>query len=110
MPKRRRPKVPAWARRERLSDMAWIAENVHVFWPAAQAQYQTLGGGALVVDTTVRPTGAGHPFTYYPQAHLDQAGDEDARRMVSEYDPSAEMVVALLKPKDRMSVYRVRVR
>jgi hypothetical protein len=81
-----------------------------IFWPAAQQQYRALGRGAIVVDTTVRPTGAGHPFAYYPQTHINETGDEDARRMVREYDPAAEMVVVLLKPKDRVSVYRMRVR
>jgi hypothetical protein len=90
--------------------MAWIAENAHVFWPAAQQQHQALGRGAIVVDTTLRPTGGGHPFAYYPQTHINETGDEDARRMVREYDPAAEMVVVLLKPQDRVSVYRMRVR
>lgn len=107
--RKRRPKIPRWAKRERVSDMAWITENVHVFWPAAQKQYQALGRGAIVVDTTVRPTGAGHPFTYYTQGQIDEMGDEDAQRMIREYDPNLEMVILLLKPRDRMSVYRIGV-
>ena len=110
MNNKRRRKIPAWARQERCSDMAWIAENVHVFWPAAQQQYQALGRGAIVVDTTLRPTGAGHPFTYYNQEQINQTEDEDAQRMVREYDPETEMVIVLLKPQDRVSVYRMGVR
>ena len=51
----RRPLIPEWAVQERLSDLAWIKENLDVFWPAAQAQYRLEGRGAIVVDTTVRP-------------------------------------------------------
>jgi hypothetical protein len=101
--------MPAWAKRERGSDLIWITENMHVFWPAAQKQYQQHGRGAVVVDTTSRPTGAGHPFTYYPQAQVNETEDEDAQRMVREYDPQSEMVIILLKPQDRVSVYRVGV-
>jgi hypothetical protein len=90
--------------------MAWISENMDVFWPAAQQQHQTLGRGAIVVDTTLRPTGAGHPYMYYTQAHVNETHDQDAQRMVREYDPAAELVIVLLKPKDRVSVYRMRVR
>ena len=107
---RRGQRIPAWARQERWSDMAWIAENMHVFWPAAQQQYQTLGRGAIVVDTTLRPTGAGHPFTYYSQEQINQTDDADAQRMVREYDPETELVIVLLKPQDRVSVYRMGVR
>ena len=110
MNKKRRQKIPAWARQERWSDMAWISENVHVFWPAAQQQHQTLGRGAIVVDTTLRPTGAGHPFTFYSQEQINQTDDKDAQRMVREYDPETEMVIVMLKPQDRVSVYRMGVR
>jgi hypothetical protein len=89
--------------------MAWIVENMHVFWPAAQQQYQEHGRGAIVVDTMSRPTGAGHPFTYYPQAQVNETDDVDAQRMVREYDPQNEVVIMLLKPHDRVSVYRVGV-
>ena len=109
MRKRRGSRVPEWARRERPFDHAWIIENLPVLWPAAQKQYQVLGRGSIVVDTTVQPTGAGHPYTYLTQQQIDERRDRDAQRMVREYDPVAEMVVVLLKPKDRMSVYRLRV-
>ena len=42
----RRPLIPEWAVQERLSDLAWIQENLAVFWPAAQAQYRCEGRGA----------------------------------------------------------------
>jgi hypothetical protein len=31
-----RPSLPEWAEQDRAGDLAWIEENVHVFWPAAQ--------------------------------------------------------------------------
>jgi hypothetical protein len=46
---------------------------------------------------------------FYSQEQINQTDDEDAQRMVREYDPTAEMVVVLLKPQDRVSVYRMRV-
>ena len=66
----RRPLIPEWAAQERLSDLAWIQENLNVFWTAAEAQYRREGRGAIVVDTTVRPTGAGNPFTCLARAEV----------------------------------------
>lgn len=100
---------PEWAEQERAGDLAWIHENLHIFWPAAQIGYETVGRGAIVVDTTSRPTGKGHPFGYLDQAAIEQSGDEDTQRMVREYDPSWEFVAELLKIHDRVSSYRVGV-
>ena len=109
MRERDRRHFPAWAERGRAGDLAWIGENLHVFWPAAQMGYEELGRGAIVVDTTSRPTGKGHPFGYLPQEKVEESGDEDAQRMVGEYDPTWEMVTVLLKTDDRVSAYRVGV-
>lgn len=109
MTERERGRFPAWAERERAGDLAWIRENLHVFWPAAQQGYEEFSRGAIVVDTTSRPTDEGHPFGYLPQEKVEETGDEDAQRMVREYEPSWEMVTVLLKPLDRLSVYRVGV-
>ena len=100
---------PEWAERERAGDMAWIRENLYIFWPAAQTGYETVGRGAIVVDITSRPTGEGHPFGYLDQAALEQSRDEDTQRMVREYNPSWEFVAALLKSQERISSYRVGV-
>ena len=62
-----------------------------------------------MVDTTSRPTGAGNPFGYLEQASLGPLGDEDALRMVREYDPTWEFVASLLKSQDRTSSYRIGV-
>jgi len=109
MRERDKGRFPDWAETERAGDLAWIKENLHVFWPAAQREYEEFGRGAIVVDTTQRPTGEGHPFGYFPQGMVEQTGDEDAQRMVTEYDPAWEMVTVLLKTDNRVSVYRVGV-
>jgi hypothetical protein len=107
MPERKEKRFPDWAERERAGDLAWINENLHIFWPAAQASYQTVGRGAIVVDITVRPTGEGHPFAYLDEEAIKQIGDEDTQRLVQEYDPGWEFIATLLKSRDRMSSYRL---
>ena len=72
MTEREGRRLPAWAERERTGDLAWIKETLHVFWPVAQQGYEEHGRGAVVVDTTSRPTGEGHPFGYLPQAVVEQ--------------------------------------
>src|SRR6476646_444734 len=109
MPERRRPSIPEWAEHERLSDMAWIAENLHVLWPAAQTAFAALGRGAITVDTTSTPTNAGHPFYYLTQEQVNELGDLDALRMVGAYDPTWELVTMLLKSEERVSTYRIGV-
>ena len=109
MPEREKGDLPDWAEQERAGDMAWIKDNLHVLWPAAQLGFETVGRGALVVDTTARPTGAGHPFGYLDQVALEQGWDEDIQQMVSEYDPSWEMVTSLLKSQERVCTYRMKI-
>lgn len=104
---RPRKPIPNWAKRERQSDFVWIGENQHLFWPAAQEQYEKLGRGAIVIDTTSRPLGTGNPFTYCPQEVINQTDDQDEQRMVREYDPETEIVVVLLKHNGRVSSYRL---
>lgn len=103
----RKSHIPPWAERERLRDMAWLSENLHIFWPAAQASYMEVGRGAIVVDTTVRPTGAGHPFGYYAEELIAVFGYPNAVRMVAEYEPEWQFVTVLLKMEGRMSTYRI---
>ena len=86
-----------------------IESLFHIFWPAAQVGYETVGRGAIVVDTTSRPTGQGHPFGYLDQAAIEQGMPDDTQRLVGEYDPSREFVTALLKSQDRISSYRLGV-
>ena len=100
--------IPDWARRERQPDLAWIVENIHIFWPAATTAFEKQGRGAIVVDTTSRPAGEGNPFGYFPQEFFEQRDYEDTNRMVAQYDPETELVVMLLKSIDRTSTYRLR--
>lgn len=70
-----RPQIPEWARKERASDLAWIKENWHIFWPAAQQGYKESGRDGIVVDTTARPTGEGNPFAYLPETGIEKLKD-----------------------------------
>jgi hypothetical protein len=64
-----------------------------VLRPAARAQHQELGRGALVVDTTSQPLpDAGHPIFYLTQDALDALDEPDIQRMVHRYNPRREMV------------------
>ncbi len=101
--------IPDWARRDREHDMEWIRENLFIFWPAATEAYVKTGRGAIVVDTTSRPTGEGHPFGYFTQAFVEERDVEDVKRMVREYDPDQELVVVLLKADDHISTYRIQI-
>ena len=103
-------KHPAWAQRERPSDTAWVQENLHVLWPAAEQSFKEKGRGAVIVDTTVvgiHATGVGNPMYYLAEAEIDRLNNADALRMVREYDPSWELVIGLLRPKERESFYRI---
>src|SRR5690349_8775529 len=108
MPERRR-RIPEWAERERHSDMAWLAENLPMLWPAAQTAFTEVGRGAITVDTTVHPPSKGHPFYYLTQEQVNALGDADTVRMVGAYDPTWELVTMLLKLEERVSTYRIGV-
>ncbi len=100
--------MPDWVHQERQADLAWIKENLDVFYTAAAAALQDTGRGAVVVDTTAEIVpDQGHPFAYFPQELIGDLGDEDTRRMVDQYDPSGELVLVLLKPQNRTSTYRL---
>lgn len=101
-------RLPEWAARERAGDLAWIGENMHIFWPGAQQGFAEHGRGAIITDTTVR-AGTGNPIFYMPEAGIAEMKDPDALRMVRGYDPSWELVAMLLKGGRRVSTYRVGV-
>jgi hypothetical protein len=100
--------IPDWACRERLDDLAWIAENLDLFWAAATSAFEDAGRGAIVVDVTIQPVrGIGHPFGYFSREQIERGTNADTRRLVSEYDPTQELVVMLLKHGGRVSTYRL---
>jgi hypothetical protein len=100
-------RIPRWAQRERLDDLVWIMREWSILFPAAVEQHQLRGRGCIVVNTTHRPTGAGHPFTYLTLPEVHQQRDADLLRMVSEYDPAREIVIKLIKSWGRESLYRL---
>lgn len=109
VPARVGTRFPSWAERERGSDPAWISETPHVFWPVVQQGYEEHGRGPIVLDSTQRPTGGGHPSGHLLQAMVDGTGNAATQRMVREYDPTWELVAVLLNARDRTSTYRMGV-
>ncbi len=101
-------RIPDWAKKERLHDLEWIADNLYFLWPLSRASFKKLGRGAIVVDTTSRPAGQGHPFAYISQKGIAGLNDPDAWRMVNVYDPGVELVTMLLKREGRVSTYRIK--
>ncbi len=112
MPERGESKrIPPWAERERGRDLAWIQENLHIFWPAATKGFETSGRGAIVSDTTTlikHEGGESNPFAYLPASEIERHRWSDVIRMVKAYEPDWEFVCVLLK-QDRESAYRVGV-
>jgi len=104
------PDIPDWAKEERASDFAWIAENRVSFWPRAKEHFSAYGRGVIVVDTTVQPDpNAGHPMYYIDSAHIEETDDEDTKRLVAKYDPAREFVVMLIKAEGHTSTYRIQL-
>ena len=102
--------IPDWAQKERAQDLAWVGENLHIFWPVATKKFAEHGRGLLVVDTTILPVpGKGHPIAYFPQEVVETDDDDTIKRLVREYEPECEFVVLLLKAQDHISSYRVQV-
>lgn len=111
MSERNPQRIPEWAQRERASDLFWIQENLHLFFPAAQQGFQEVGRGALVTDTTTlvkHPGGESHPYFYMSLSGVEEQQWGDVMRMVKAYDPTWELVTVLLK-QGRESVYRIGV-
>src|SRR4051794_18615493 len=106
----RKQHLQYWAEQERRNDMAWLNENLHVFWPIAQAAYEEFGRGALVTDVSVHLEDGGHPFAYCSQEIIIAFGNPDAIRMVRQYEPDWQFVSMLFKPGGRISNYRIGVR
>ena len=103
-----RNNLPAWAERERWNDLAWIATNLPSLWSAAVIGYQELGRGAIAVETNFRAPSGGHPAAYLTEEQIARYEDEDINRLVTDYTPAEELVIILLKERQRTSSYRLR--
>ena len=105
--------IPDWAWQERQANHSWIVEDLDVFWLFAAHAFEDTGRGAIVVDTRVEPIpGAGHPVGYFSQERVEDnvltaTKDERIKRMVAEYQPTAEYVLVLLRPGDNASAFRI---
>lgn len=91
--------------RERICDLLWVAENLHVLLPAAIKAHAVEGRGAILVDCTTTVQGV-HRFCFAPRADMPP-DDVETLRMVDDYNPTAEVVIVLIKKKERTSTYRV---
>jgi hypothetical protein len=105
----RKSSIPAWGEQERRQDMAWLNRNLHLFWPMAQSGYEEVGRGALVSDFAGELKNGIYPVVYCPQELIVALGDQDAIRMVAQYEPEWQFVAMLLKSEKRVSTYRIGV-
>ena len=99
--------IPDWAAQEREQDRLWIRENLDVFWHTAKQGSQFVGRGAIFVDVDTRPMGNQNLFTYFTAKEIERYENEELDRLVREYDVETEFVIALLKPEEKVSSYRV---
>ena len=102
--------IPGWVERERWADLAWITDNLPNLHSAAGIAYESLGRGAVVVETTYHTPDGGHPAAYLTQGEIARYEDADIDRLIAGYMPEEELVVILLKEAQRTSAYRVRGR
>jgi hypothetical protein len=100
-------KLTDWAAKERVTDLAWIQENIHIFHQLALEEYEDYGRGLVVINTLSHIQGQGHAFGYLPQEVVNKLDNEIAKQYVNEYNPKEEIVIALLKPMKHQSTYRV---
>src|SRR4051794_13337500 len=105
----RKPHIPPLDEHERLRDMAWLNENLEVFWPFVQTAYEEVGRGAVVADLTVHLESGGHPLAYCSQEVIVAIGDLDASRMVEQYEPDWQFITMLFKADGCISTYRIGV-
>ena len=102
-----RNNLPSWAERERWTDLAWITSQLPLLHVAAEMAFQSLGRGAIVVDTTSRAAGERLPCAYFTAEAIQRYEDAHINRLVTQYDPQDELVIVLLKAESRTSSYRI---
>ncbi len=99
--------IPDWAAQEREQDRLWIRQNLGVFWHTARQSSQFRGRGAIFVDVDTHPMGDRNLFTYFTAEEIEKYENVELDRLVREYDLETEFVIALLKPEEKVSSYRV---
>jgi len=90
-------------------DLAWIQENLGVFWLVAEEGYRAFGRGAIVIHAISRPDEAGNPFVYVPETEIEKMADPSALQMIRTYDPTWELMAMFLKSGGRVCTYRTAV-
>lgn len=98
-----------WTSKEREVDLAWIAENLHILAPIAQADHHEWGRGLVFVNTDQISEKVECIYGYLTQSVIEEFESEETIQMVTEYDPQKEMVISLVKHQGRGSAYRIAI-
>lgn len=93
---------------QRANDMQLIRDSWQTLWSGGRKQYRAEGRGLLIILAD-KPSlsGQGYPILWLTESQLRTAGDADAERMVSKYDPHKEIVVLVDHGHGGSSVYQV---
>jgi hypothetical protein len=97
---------------ETTRELAWLEENLTIFWPAAHFGYDQQGRGAIIIDATSEPLGDDTRFHYADQALIETGEDEASHRLVqlvSEYDPERQFLAVIIRPDLQVSTYQMEV-
>ena len=93
---------------QRASDMQLIRDSWQTLWSGGRKQYRATGRGALIIMADKPPApGKGYPIYWLSEAQLKVAGDVDAVRMLSKYDPRKEIIIVVDHCKGGSSVYQI---
>ena len=90
------------------AELAWLKENLSIFWPAAHAGFSEMGRGAIVIDGYSQPLGEETQFHYTSLAEFEEQEDKVSGRMaelVSEYDPEQQFVAVIIRQPDADAEY-----
>ena len=102
--------IPPEPDKTTAAELAWLKENLHIFWAAAEIGYRDEGRGALVIDAYSEPLGQATQFHYTPQAQFEEQEDEVSGRMVeyiSEYNPRHEFVAVIISQPEEEYEFRL---
>lgn len=73
-----------------LDGPARIDYNRPTITSAAQIAYESLGRGAIVIDTAGMAADGGHPAAYFTQQEIRRYEDAAIDRLVKDYTPGEE--------------------